>query len=140
MCNILRDYVTLQARVPTIFCMGRSSDVPSFYYIQLWMHKKKIKKVEKSLKKVLTPYNYGCIMKSEVKESTESEVTIMKYTITGTFLNGESWEDTAKNKKELEFVLEQAFNNDSITKGSVRVINNKNEDITSKIIGTEETW
>lgn len=64
----------------------------------------------------------------------------MKYTITGIFINGESWEDTAKDKKELEFVLNQAFNNDSITRGSVRISNNKNEDITTKVIGEEEKW
>ena len=64
----------------------------------------------------------------------------MKYTITGTFLNGESWEDTARNKKELDFVLDQVFENNAITRGSIRITNNKNEDITEKIIGEEETW
>ena len=68
----------------------------------------------------------------------------MKYTIKGTFINGEQWEEDAKNKRELEFVLTQAFKNGAINNGSIRITNKKNEDITDemyeKIYGKEETW
>jgi len=64
----------------------------------------------------------------------------MKYKVKGTFLNGESWEEDAKNKRELEFVLSKAFSNATIITDSVRVLNNKKEDITAKILGEEETW
>jgi len=68
----------------------------------------------------------------------------MKYTIIGTFINGEQWEDSAKNKKELEFVLNQAYKNGAINNGSVKIINKKGEDITedmlAKIYGEEEIW
>ena len=66
----------------------------------------------------------------------------MKYTITGKFNTGDSWEEEAKNKRELEFVLNQVAKNGAIT--TYKITNKKGEDITedmlAKIYGEEEIW
>ena len=45
----------------------------------------------------------------------------MKYTISGTFITGDRWEESANNKRELKFVLDKAYGNTCVNNGSVKV-------------------